>query len=152
MTESWKPRVIVFCCNWCDYAGGDLAGVSRLKISPHFRIVRTMCSGRVDPELVLQAFLAGADGIMIAGCHPGECHYMEGNYKAMRRTAFLRRVLEGFGIEPERLALEWVSASEGAKFQEVINEFVEKVMELGPSPVKRRGGKAAERTASRPVS
>jgi F420-non-reducing hydrogenase iron-sulfur subunit len=103
-----------------------------------------MCSGRVDPELVLQAFLAGADGIMIAGCHPGECHYMEGNYKAMRRTAFLRRVLEGFGIEPERLALEWVSASEGAKFQEVINEFVERVAELGPSPVKRRAARAEE--------
>jgi len=147
MSDTWKPRVIVFCCNWCAYAGADLAGVSRLKISPHFRIVRTMCSGRVDPELVLQAFLAGADGIMIAGCHPGECHYMEGNYKAMRRTAFLRRVLKGFGIEPERLALEWVSASEGARFQDVINAFVEKIEELGPSPVKHRRTRAEEAEA-----
>jgi F420-non-reducing hydrogenase iron-sulfur subunit len=144
MSEKFKPRVIVFCCNWCAYAGADLAGVSRLKISPHFRIVRTMCSGRVDPELILEAFLAGADGIMVAGCHPGECHYMEGNYKTMRRTAFLRRLLEGFGVEPERLALEWVSASEGAKFQEVINGFVEKVSEMGPSPIRRRGKRSEE--------
>ena len=144
MSDSFKPRVIVFCCNWCAYAGADLAGVSRLKISPHFRIVRTMCSGRVDPELVLQSFLAGADGIMIAGCHPGECHYMEGNYKTMRTTAFLRRLLAGFGIEPERLALEWVSASEGAKFQHVINDFVEKVKELGPSPVRPRSQRSED--------
>ncbi|MBD3348394.1 MAG: hydrogenase iron-sulfur subunit [Candidatus Eisenbacteria bacterium] len=144
MSDSFKPRVIVFCCNWCAYAGADLAGVSRLKISPHFRIVRTMCSGRVDPELVLQSFLAGADGIMIAGCHPGECHYMEGNYKTMRRVAFLRRILDGFGIDPERLALEWVSASEGARFQEVINEFVERIEKLGPSPVKREVGNRKE--------
>lgn len=146
MTESFKPRVIVFCCNWCAYAGADLAGVSRLKISPHFRIVRTMCSGRVDPELILQAFLAGADGIMIAGCHPGECHYMEGNYKTMRRVAFMRRLLDGLGLEPERLALEWVSASEGAKFQEVINAFVERIEGMGPSPVKR--GVATEEHSS----
>lgn len=143
MTESskgaFKPRVIVFCCNWCAYAGADLAGVSRLKISPHFRIVRTMCSGRVDPELILEAFLAGADGIMVAGCHPGECHYMEGNYKTMRRVAFMRRLIEGLGLEPERLALEWVSASEGVRFQEVVNEFVEKIEGMGPSPVKARG-------------
>jgi F420-non-reducing hydrogenase iron-sulfur subunit len=143
---TFKPKVIVFCCNWCAYAGADLAGVSRLKISPHFRIVRTMCSGRVDPELVLQAFLAGADGIMVAGCHPGECHYMEGNYKAMRRVAFMKRLLEGFGVEPDRLALEWVSASEGAKFQEVINGFVERIEKLGPSPVKK--GVATEEHSS----
>ncbi len=143
---TFKPKVIVFCCNWCAYAGADLAGVSRLKISPHFRIVRTMCSGRVDPELVLQAFLAGADGIMVAGCHPGECHYMEGNYKAMRRVSFMKRLLEGFGVEPDRLALEWVSASEGTKFQEVINAFVERIEKLGPSPVKK--GVATEEHSS----
>lgn len=131
--EAFKPRVIVFCCNWCAYAGADLAGVSRLKISPHFRIVRTMCSGRVDPELILETFLAGADGVMVAGCHPGECHYMEGNYKTMRRVALLRRLMDGLGIEPERLALEWVSASEAARFQEVINAFVERVAALGPA-------------------
>ncbi len=133
---AFKPRVIVFCCNWCAYAGADLAGVSRLKISPHFRVVRTMCSGRVDPELILQAFKGGADGIMVAGCHPGDCHYMEGNYKAMRRVEFLKRLMESFGLEPDRLALEWVSAAEGAKFQEVINAFVGRIIELGPSPLR----------------
>jgi len=141
MTErekgAFKPTVIVFCCNWCAYAGADLAGVSRLKMSPHFRVVRTMCSGRVDPELILETFVAGADGIMVAGCHPGECHYMEGNYKTMRRVVLLRHILRDLGIEPERLALEWVSASEGAKFQEVINAFVERIVKLGPCGAAR---------------
>jgi F420-non-reducing hydrogenase iron-sulfur subunit len=149
MSESWKPRVIVFCCNWCAYAGADLAGVSRLKISPHFRIVRTMCSGRVDPELILQAFLAGADGIMIAGCHPGECHYLEGNYKTMRRVTFMKRLLEGFGVEPGRLALEWVSASEGVRFQGVINEFVERIQKMGPSPVRKGAARLDKEGAGR---
>lgn len=135
-TPAFKPRVIVFCCNWCAYAGADLAGVSRLKISPHFRVVRTMCSGRVDPELILQAFKGGADGIMVAGCHPGDCHYMEGNYKAMRRVEFLKRLMESFGLESSRLALEWVSAGEGARFQEIINAFVDRIVELGPSPLR----------------
>jgi coenzyme F420-reducing hydrogenase delta subunit len=154
---SFKPRVIVFCCNWCAYAGADLAGVSRLKISPHFRVVRTMCSGRVDPELILQALKGGADGIMVAGCHPGDCHYMEGNYKTMRRVGFLKRLMASFGLEPDRLALEWVSAGEGAKFQEVINAFVDRIVELGPSPLRdgadANGGEsvaAAEATADEP--
>ena len=149
---SFKPQVIVFCCNWCAYAGADLAGVSRLKISPHFRVVRTMCSGRVDPELILQAFKSGADGIMVAGCHPGDCHYMEGNYKTMRRVEFLKRLMGSFGLEPERLALEWVSAGEGVKFQEVINAFVDRIVELGPSPLKKAGGgeTAAEDTLGQP--
>jgi coenzyme F420-reducing hydrogenase delta subunit len=145
---NFRPRVIVFCCNWCAYAGADLAGVSRLKISPHFRVVRTMCSGRVDPELILQAFKGGADGIMIAGCHPGDCHYMEGNYKTMRRVGFLKRLLASFGIEPDRLALEWVSAGEGARFQEVINAFVDRVVELGPSPLRPGDGGSEDEGAS----
>jgi F420-non-reducing hydrogenase iron-sulfur subunit len=136
--DDFAPRIIVFCCNWCAYAGADLAGVSRLKISPHFRVVRTMCSGRVDPELMLQAFLAGADGIMVAGCHPGDCHYLEGNYRAMRRVAFLKRLMEELGLEPERLALEWVSAGEGARFRDVVDAFVKRVIELGPSPLREQ--------------
>lgn len=156
MTEhadgAFNPRVIIFCCNWCAYAGADLAGVSRLKMSPHFRIVRTMCSGRVDPELILETFLAGADGIMVAGCHPGECHYMEGNHKTMRRVALLKRLLHGLGIEPERLALEWVSASEGARFQNVINAFVERVTAMGPSRIERRATKAEGRGADTSAS
>jgi len=150
--ETFKPRVIAFCCNWCAYAGADLAGVSRLKISPHFRVVRTMCSGRVDPELILQTFLAGADGIMVAGCHPGECHYMEGNYKTMRRVALLKRLLDGLGVEPDRLALEWVSASEGARFREVINAFVERITGMGPCLIERRKTKAEEPTSSASAS
>jgi coenzyme F420-reducing hydrogenase delta subunit len=139
---TFRPRVIVFCCNWCAYAGADLAGVSRMKISPHFRVVRTMCSGRVDPELILETFVAGADGVMVAGCHPGECHYMEGNYKTMRRVVLLRHLLRDLGVEPERLALEWVSASEGARFQEVINAFVERIAKLGPCGVSRLNARA----------
>jgi coenzyme F420-reducing hydrogenase delta subunit len=138
VASDFKPRVLVFCCNWCAYAGADLAGVSRLKITPYFRVIRTMCSGRVDPELILEAFAEGADGVMVAGCHPGDCHYMEGNYKTMRRMAFLKKLVSDLGLEPDRLALEWVSAGEGGKFREVINEFVEKIIELGPSPIGKR--------------
>ncbi len=133
-STEFKPRVIVFCCNWCAYAGADLAGVSRMKISPHFRVVRTMCSGRVDPELILQAFVNGADGVMVAGCHPGDCHYLEGNYRAMRRVAFLKKLLGSMGMDPERLELQWISAGEGVRFQEVVNAFVERIQGLGPNP------------------
>ncbi|MBM3307301.1 MAG: hydrogenase iron-sulfur subunit [Candidatus Eisenbacteria bacterium] len=154
MTErekgAFKPTVIVFCCNWCAYAGADLAGVSRLKMSPHFRVVRTMCSGRVDPELILETFVAGADGVMVAGCHPGECHYVEGNHRTMRRVVLLRRVLKDLGIEPERLALEWVSASEGTRFREVINAFVERIAALGPCAARRSNEKAEGPAAASP--
>ena len=148
----FKPRVLVFCCNWCAYAGADLAGVSRLKITPHFRVIRTMCSGRVDPELILEAFAEGADGIMVAGCHPGDCHYMEGNYKAMRRMAFLKKLVADLGLEPDRLALEWVSAGEGGRFREVINGFVEKIIELGPSPIGKRAEARADKAESAAAS
>jgi F420-non-reducing hydrogenase iron-sulfur subunit len=132
--ESFKPRIIVFCCNWCSYAGADLAGVSRLQIKPYFRVIRTMCSARVDPEFVLEAIRKGADGVLVAGCHPGDCHYIGGNYRTRRRIALLRTLLQQFGLNPKRLRLAWISAGEGGKFQQVMNEFIDEITKLGPSP------------------
>jgi len=128
----FEPKIIVFCCNWCSYAGADLAGTSRLKIKPNFRVIRTMCSGRVEPSFIFHAFARGADGVMIAGCHPGDCHYSSGNYKARRRIMLLKKTLPQLGIESERLRLEWISASEGVKFRSAVNEFIDEVTELGP--------------------
>jgi F420-non-reducing hydrogenase iron-sulfur subunit len=128
----WKPRIVAFFCNWCTYTAADLAGVSRLKHAPNFRIIRVMCSGRVDPQFILDAFAKGADGVLIGGCHPGDCHYMEGNYKALRRFYLLRRLLKDMGIEEDRFRLEWISASEGEKVKTVINDMVAKVQALGP--------------------
>jgi len=128
----FEPKIIVFCCNWCSYAGADLAGTSRLKIKPNFRVIRTMCSGRVEPAFILYAFAKGADGVMIAGCHPGDCHYSTGNYKARRRTMLLKNTLPQLGIESERLRLEWISASEAPKFQSAVNGFIDEVTGLGP--------------------
>ena len=130
--NGFDTKIVVFCCNWCSYAGADLAGISRLKIKPQFRIIRTMCSGRVDPALVLYAFNKGADGVLVAGCHPGDCHYGAGNYKTRRRMAMLKNMLSQLGVEPGRLRLEWISASEGPKFQSTINEFIDEVVKLGP--------------------
>jgi coenzyme F420-reducing hydrogenase delta subunit len=130
--NDFEPKIIVFCCNWCSYAGADLAGISRLKIKPYFRVIRTMCSGRVDPLFILKAFVSGADGVMITGCHPGDCHYLSGNYKTERRLTLLKNMLPQLGIEPERLNLEWISASEGTKFQSTVNEFTDAVTKLGP--------------------
>jgi len=130
--NNFEPKVIVFCCNWCSYAGADLAGTSRLKIKPNFRVIRTMCSGRVEPTFILHAFAQGADGVMIAGCHPGDCHYSTGNYKARRRIMLLEKMLPQLGIESERLKLEWISASEGTKFQSAVNGFIDEVKGLGP--------------------
>ena len=130
--NGFEPKILVFCCNWCSYAGADLAGTSRLKIKPQFRIIRTMCSGRVDPSLILYAFNKGADGVMVAGCHPGDCHYNSGNYKARRRIMLLKNMLLQLGIEPERLRLDWISASEAPKFQSTVNEFIDEVTKLGP--------------------
>jgi len=132
MYQESKPKIIVFCCNWCSYAGADLAGVSRLQMKPYFRTIRTMCSGRVDPEFVLNAFAKGADGVMIAGCHPGDCHYINGNYKTRRRYWLLQGVLKQLGINSKRLRLEWISASEATKFQKAVNSFIDEIMELGP--------------------
>lgn len=131
----FEPRIVTFCCNWCSYAGADGAGVARLQMPTNFRIIRTMCSARVDPEFVLRAFAKGADGVMVLGCHPADCHYIGGNYRARRRVALLRMVLEQYGFDPKRLKLEWVSASEGEKFQKTIVEFVDTIKELGPTPL-----------------
>ena len=132
MNEQIRPKIIVFTCNWCSYAGADLAGVSRLQIKSHFRVIRTMCSGRVDPELILKAFQKGAWGVMVAGCHPGDCHYISGNYKTRRRIPLLKNIIEEFGIDSRRLKLEWISAGEGGRFQQEINDFINEITRLGP--------------------
>jgi len=128
----FEPKIVAFFCNWCTYLAADLAGTSRLRYAPNIRVVRVMCSGRVDPQFVLEAFARGADGVLIGGCHPGDCHYQEGNYKALRRYHLLRRMLEQLGVEPERFRLEWISASEGERLKAVVNDMVEKVRALGP--------------------
>jgi F420-non-reducing hydrogenase iron-sulfur subunit len=140
METRFEPRIVGFLCNWCAYAGADLAGVSRLQYPPNVRIIRVMCSGRIDPAFVLEAFKDGADGVLVAGCHlPSDCHYLSGNFKAQRRIMLLKGVLKQFGIEPERLRLEWVSASEGDRFASVIKDMVEETRKLGPSPLKNGG-------------
>lgn len=133
MTTDFEPRIIGFLCNWCSYAGADAAGISRFKYQPNIRIVRVMCSGRVSPELVLRAFREGADGVLVLGCHIGDCHYVSGNHRTAKRIPVLRRILEYIGIEPERLRLDWVSSAEAPKFQQVVNEFTETIKELGPA-------------------
>ena len=142
MTKSeFKPKIVGFLCNWCSYAGADLAGVSRIQYPPTLRIVRVMCSGRVDPVFILEAFRSGADGVLVAGCHlPSDCHYISGNFKAHRRVMMLKKLLPQFGIEPERLRIEWVSASEGDRFATVVKDMTEEIKKLGPSPL-RAGGK-----------
>ena len=132
MTEEFEPRIVAFLCNWCSYAGADLAGTSRMSYAPNIRIVRVPCSGRVDPMLVMKAFLEGADGVMVLGCHPGDCHYSEGNYHARRRFVLFHQLLEFFGVDRDRFQLDWVSASEGARFAGVVTAFTERVRELGP--------------------
>ncbi|HZT29879.1 MAG TPA: hydrogenase iron-sulfur subunit [Bryobacteraceae bacterium] len=132
MPEPFEPRIVAFFCNWCTYLAADLAGTSRLRYAPNTRVIRVMCSGRVDPQFVLDAFAQGADGVLIGGCHPGDCHYQEGNYKALRRVALMKRLLREMGIEEERFRLEWISASEGDKVRSVINDMVAKVRALGP--------------------
>ena len=130
--KHFEPRIVGFLCNWCSYTGADLAGVSRMKSAPNLRILRVMCSGRVDPSFILRAFQLGADGVLVAGCHPGDCHYQEGNFKALRRVLLLKRILREFGIDERRVRLEWISASEGEKFARVSTEFTEQVRALGP--------------------
>ena len=139
MTEQkngFEPKIIGFLCNWCSYAGADLAGVSRIQYPPNIRIIRVMCSGRIDPAFVLEAFKDGADGVLVAGCHlPSDCHYISGNFKAKRRITLLRNVLKELGIEPQRLRLEWISASEGDKFAAVVTDMVDQLKSLGPNSV-----------------
>lgn len=136
---TFEPRLVGFLCNWCSYTGADLAGTARMTYAPNLRVIRVMCSGRVDPQFVLKAFAEGADGVLISGCHPGDCHYQEGNYKALRRYKLLSKMLDQFGIEKERFRLEWISAAEGIKFQQVCNEFAEQIKKLGP--LHMNGGK-----------
>lgn len=128
----FEPKIMCFFCKWCTYAGADLAGTSRMQYQPNSVSIRLMCSSRLDPQHILWAFKQGADGVLIGGCHPGDCHYLTGNYKTARRIGIMTTLLEQFGIEPERLKLEWISAAEGAKFVKVINDFTDKVRELGP--------------------
>jgi len=128
----FEPKIIAFLCNWCSYAGADLAGTSRIQYAPNVRVIRVMCSGRVDPTFVIKALRAGADGVLIGGCHFGDCHYIEGNYKAARRVALLKKMLGQLGIEEERVWLEWISAAEGSRFAQVINDITAKIKELGP--------------------
>ncbi len=132
----FEPLIIGFCCNWCSYAGADLAGTSRIQYPPNIRIIRVMCSGMVHPNLVMDAFTKGADGVLICGCHPGDCHYEEGNLKAEKRAEAIELMLQDFGLEEERFRLEWVSASEGPKFAQVVKELTETIRKLGPSSYK----------------
>jgi F420-non-reducing hydrogenase iron-sulfur subunit len=136
---SFEPKIVGILCNWCSYAGADLAGTARVPYAPNLRVVRVMCSGRVDPAFVMEALRCGADGVMIAGCHPGDCHYQNGNHKTMRRFALMRRVLDQLGVEPARVRLEWVSASEGDRFAELVNDMTEQVRTLGPFAGNGRG-------------
>ncbi len=131
----YEPKILGFLCNWCSYAGADLAGVSRIQYAPNLRVIRVMCSGRIDPIFILEGFLKGIDGIMVLGCHLGDCHYINGNYEAEIKIGVLNKLLKLIGFS-ERLILDWVSASEGNRFAQVVNEFTEKIRDLGPSPIK----------------
>ena len=136
--NGFEPRIVAFLCNWCSYTGADLAGTARMKYPANVRTIRGMCSGRVDAQFVMKAVAEGADAVLISGCHtPSDCHYQEGNFKALRRYYLLKKMLPQFGIEPERFRLEWISAAEGDKFQEVCTEFTKQIKELGPSPVRK---------------
>jgi len=134
---SYEPTIVAFLCNWCSYTGADLAGTSRMKYASNVRIIRVMCSGRVDPTFVLSAFKEGADGVLICGCHPGDCHYHEGNYKCLRRYHLLQKYIQQMGLDKDRLRLEWISASEGRQFAELMDSYTETVRNLGPCKMKQ---------------
>jgi F420-non-reducing hydrogenase iron-sulfur subunit len=133
----FEPLIVAYCCNWCSYAGADLAGTSRFEYPVNIRIVRIMCTGRIDPMLVLEALRMGADGVLIAGCHPGDCHYQKGNFMMEKRFEYLKKAVKNVGIEPERVRLEWISASEGGKWAALVREMTEEIKQLGPSPLRR---------------
>ena len=139
MTD-FEPKIVAFLCNWCSYRGADLAGTSRIKCAANVRAIRVMCSGRVEPAFVLRAFELGADGVLVLGCHPGDCHYAEGNYKALRRMELLKRTLLQLGVEEDRFRLDWVSASEGDRFSHIVNEITEKIRALGPFKAREGAG------------
>lgn len=130
------PTIVAFLCNWCSYTGADLAGTSRMKYASNLRVIRVMCSGRIEPTFVLKAFTEGADGVLICGCHPGDCHYHEGNYKCLRRFQLLQKYIDQMGIDKKRIRLEWISASEGKEFAELANEFSKEIVKLGKSTIK----------------
>ncbi len=136
--STFEPKIVAFCCNWCSYAGADLAGVSRYQYPASVRILRVMCSGRVDPVFIFDAFKHGADGVIVTGCHPGECHYVTGNQNAERRIEDTMKALDYLGLGAARLRLEWISASEGQRFADVMQEFTKEIKDLGPSPLKKR--------------
>jgi len=133
---SYRPTIVAFLCNWCAYTGADLAGTSRLRYAPNIRIIRIMCSGRIEPTFILKAFKEGADGVLVCGCHPGDCHYQEGNYKCLRRFKLVHKFVQQMGIEKERLQLEWISASEGKQFAELVNSMTKTLLMLGPNKLK----------------
>jgi len=135
--DGFEPKIIGFCCNWCAYAGADLAGIGRIQYPPNLRMIRVMCSGTIEPVYILEAFQKGADGVFIGGCHPGDCHYQAGNYKTMRKVILVKRLLAQLGINPKRLRLEWVSAAEGQRFAQVVTDFIAEVKELGPNSVNQ---------------
>jgi F420-non-reducing hydrogenase iron-sulfur subunit len=132
MSEQFEPNIVAFLCNWCSYAGADLAGTSRIKYPANIKIIRVMCTGRVSPLFVVNAFMQGADGVLVSGCHPGDCHYMEGNFFARRRFTLMKELLEYVGVDPRRFHMSWVSASEGAKWKDVVEKVVAEAREAGP--------------------
>lgn len=136
MNDAFEPIVVSFCCNWCSYAGADAAGTAKMQYPANVHIIRVMCSGMVHPNLVMETLTSGADGVLICGCHPGDCHYQEGNLRAEKRAEAIALLLEDFGLEPQRFRLEWVSASEGARFAQIAREMVEQLRQLGPSPYR----------------
>ena len=134
--EEFEPTIIAFVCNWCTYTAADLAGTSRLSYPKNVRLIRVMCTGMVDPQYIIKAFLEGADGVLVSGCHPGDCHYINGNYKARRRIKLLKEILSQFGFEQQRLRLTWIGASDGIQFAEIMRNLVAQVKALGPSQAK----------------
>ncbi len=132
MQDNWEPKIIAFVCNWCTYAGADLAGTSRFKYAPNVRVIKTPCSGRIDPMFIVHTLEKGADGVMISGCHPNDCHYNEGNFNARRKYIVMRALLTQLGVDMERITISWCSASEGIKFANLVNEVTEKIRKLGP--------------------
>ena len=136
--SDFEPKIIGFFCNWCSYTGADLAGTARTKYPPNVRVIRIMCTGRIDDRLILKAFAAGADGVLVCGCHPGDCHYQKGNLSARRRVTGIKPLLKALGLDQNRLRLEWISASEGPKVAETVKSFTQTIRELGPSPLNKR--------------
>ena len=135
--NGFEPKIIGFCCNWCAYAGADLAGVGRIQYLPNLRMIRMMCSGSIDPLYILEAFEKGVDGILIGVCHLGDCHYLSGNHKTIRKIGLLKRLLSQLGVSPRRIRLEQISAAEGQRFAQVVNDFINEVKEMGPSPLNQ---------------